>query len=149
MNVPSETYPNLQAGVSAPSPVYTQEPLGTQGSLAGWVGYYPEQFPHNANGGANVISLVVSSVPARLFGFQGINSNAAARFIQVHDAIALPANGAVPQVVITAAIAGNFSAGFGTEGRWFDRGIVIVTSSTLATLTAGAADMWIDAQWYP
>ena len=148
MNVPSETYPNLQAGVGAASPVYSQSPPVDIESLAGWVGYYPDQFPHNANGGANVISLVVCAGPARLFGFQGINSNAAARFIQVHDAISLPANGAVPTVVITAAIAGNFGANFGSEGRWFDRGIVIATSTTLATLTAGAADMWIDAQWY-
>ena len=148
MNVPSQTYPNLQAGVGAPSPLYQQSPDVDPESIAGRPGYYPDQFPHNSNGGANVISLVVCAGPARLYGFQGINSNAAARFIQVHDATALPANGAVPTVVITAAIAGNFSAGFGSEGRWFDRGIVIVTSSTLATLTAGAADMWIDAQWY-
>jgi hypothetical protein len=117
-------------------------------SIAGRVGYYPDQFPHNANPGVQVIQFQVAAGPCRLFGFQGINSNAAARFIQVFDFVGTVVNPQVPTVVITAAIAGNFSAAFGTEGRWFDRGIVIATSTTLATFTAGSADMWIDAQWY-
>ena len=129
-----------------PQTLYADAPVDPE-SIGGWSGYYPDQYPHNATGLANVISLVVAAGPARLYGFQGINSNAAARFIQVHDATSLPANGAVPTIVITAAIAGNFSWTGADLGRWFDRGIVIVTSTTLATLTAGTADMWIDAQW--
>jgi hypothetical protein len=147
VNVPSETYPHLpDSTVQAPPALYGKGAIDPE-SIAGRLGYYPDQFPHNANGGANVVQITVASGPARLYGFQGINSNAAARFIQVFDTPSAVANGAVPQVVITAAIAGNFSAFFGDTGRWFDRGIVIATSSTLATLTLGSADMWIDVQW--
>jgi hypothetical protein len=148
VNVPPSTGTGqLVSPPAQPSPlVYGQGAIDPE-SIAKWDGYYPDQWPHNTNGGANVIQLLVSAGPARLFGFQGINSNAAARFIQVHDSGVPVANGHVPTIVITAAIAGNFSWTGADVGRWFDQGIVIATSTTLATLTLGAADMWIDAQW--
>jgi len=147
VNVPSETYPHLpDSTVQAPPALYGKGAIYPE-TIAKWAGYYPDQFPHNTNGGANVIQLLVAAGPSRLFGFQGINSNAAARFIQVHDSGVPVANGHVPAIVITAAIGGNFSWTGADVGRWFDQGIVIATSTTLATLTLGAADMWIDAQW--
>jgi hypothetical protein len=95
-----------------------------------------------------VASLVLATGRRRLFGLQGVNNNAAATFVHIFDATALPANGAVPQVIIRAAATDNFSAYFGSVGRWFNQGIVVANSSTLATLTLSTADLWLDGQFY-
>jgi hypothetical protein len=95
-----------------------------------------------------VASLLFATGRRRLFGLQGVNNNAAATFVHIFDATALPANGSVPRVIIKAAAADNFSAYFGSVGRWFDQGIFVANSSTLATLTLSTADLWIDGQFY-
>jgi hypothetical protein len=113
-----------------------------------WPGAPPDGFPLNSTTQALVSSFVLATGRRRLFGFNGVNNNAAATFVLVFDATALPANGAVPRNWVRAAGSDNFSAYFGSVGRWFDQGIVIANSSTLATLTLSTADLEIDGQFY-
>ncbi len=89
-----------------------------------WPGAPPDGFPANATSPALVASLLIAPGRRRLFGLQGVNNNAAATFVD------------------------NFSAYGGSVGRWFDKGIFLVNSSTLATLTISTADLWVDAQFY-
>lgn len=105
--------------------------------------------PLSATTNALAASLVVKSGAGLLFGISGFNNNAAAQFIQIFDAETLPADGAIPSVVIKAPAntTGNFSADWIFPGRFFSRGIVICNSSTAATKTIGAADCWFDAQY--
>jgi hypothetical protein len=109
----------------------------------------PEQQPRSSTTLALAASLVVCAGACRLYGFSGDNSKAAQQFIQVFDAEKLPADGAVPVVVIRVAAATGFSAYWGSSGRWFDRGVVLCNSSTEATKTIGSADCWFDAQYTP
>ena len=96
---------------------------------------------------AYAASLVVKATAGTLFGLSGYNSKTSAQFLQVHDAAELPADTAVPAVVITVPATSNFSIDFGERGRWFNTGIVICNSSTGPTKTIGSADVWVDAQY--
>lgn len=100
----------------------------------------------NATTAAYAASLVASDMPATLYRMRGYNSKASAQFILIHDAASLPADTAVPKVVITVAATSNFDIDFGALGRLFQTGIVICNSSTGPTKTSGSADCWIDAQ---
>lgn len=100
----------------------------------------------NATTTAYAASLVASDVPATLYRVRGHNSKGSAQFILIHDAASLPADAAVPKVVITVAATSNFDIDFGTLGRLFQTGVVICNSSTGPTKTIGLADCWIDAQ---
>jgi hypothetical protein len=129
----------------------TTETITPHGSLPDkqpWPGAPPDGYPLNATTQALVSSLLLATGRRRLFGLQGINNNAAATFVLVFDATSVPANGTPPRVPIRAAGSDNWSAYFGSSGRWFDQGIVVVNSSTLATLTISTADLWIDGQFY-
>ena len=90
-------------------------------------------------------SLVVSKNPAKLFKIIGFNDKASAQYIQVHDAASLPANTAVPKLVITAGADSNFEIDLGDNGCVFETGIVICNSSTMATKTLGSADCFFFA----
>lgn len=100
----------------------------------------------NATTSALAASLVVKASAGVLLGFQGVNTSGSAQYIQVHDAASLPANGAVPKLVITVPAGENFSLDL-SRGRVFTNGIVICNSSTAATKTIGSANCWIDAQY--
>lgn len=101
----------------------------------------------NATTTAYAASLVVSALPATLLGLTGHNSSASAQFIQVHDAKTLPADTAVPKLVISVAASTSFGIYFASIGREFDSGIVICNSSTGPTKTIGSADCWFDVQY--
>jgi len=111
------------------------------------LGYFlPEQVPLNSTSSVYENSRRASSGQSRLFGFSGYNSGAA-QFILVFDAETLPPDTAVPVMVIAAAATANFSAYFGTAGRWFNSGIILCNSSTGPTKTIGAADCFFDVQY--
>jgi len=93
---------------------------------------------------ANQLHLV--NREAVFYGLVGYNSGAD-QFIQIHDVAETPTNGAIPKVVFKASAGENFSIDYGKNGRNFINGISIVNSSTAETLTLGAADCWIDAQY--
>jgi len=93
-------------------------------------------------------TLVVNTGPCLLIGASIYNSNAAAQFVQLFDGTSAPASGAQPAAVFTVAAAGNLGLYYGSVGRDFLNGCVIVISSTAATYTAaGADDCYIDAQY--
>jgi len=114
-----------------------------ENAYAGWLGY---QEPYNSSSQAYENSRVVASGESRLFGFSGYNSGAA-QFVLVFDANSVPAEGAVPDMVLSVAATTNFSAYFGLAGRWFNLGIVLCNSSTGPTKTIGSANCWFDVQY--
>lgn len=93
-------------------------------------------------------SRVVKPKPGTLRGLTGYNSKGSAQFIQLFDSPGLPADGAVPVVVITIAASSSFSLDYGLDGRKFLRGIVVANSSTGPTKTIGSADCWFDVQYF-
>ena len=102
--------------------------------------------PKNANGGGLVPALVVKSIGGTLFGMTGYNTGGA-QFIQIHDAAAIPANGALPVISEAISPSSGFNYDPGTLGRVFTNGIVICSSSTLLTLTLSGSTLLIDAQY--
>ncbi len=92
-------------------------------------------------------NLIVSAIPATLYGFAGFNSAATGQFILLFDAIELPPDGEVPIIQVFAAAGSNFSLDYGTLGRVFKNGIIICNSSIGETKIIGADDIWIDAQY--
>lgn len=101
----------------------------------------------NSTTRAYAASLLVKQGSGRLFGFCIYNSKASAQFIQVYDAVGLPADASIPTLVYTVSATSNFAVDYGTDGRAFSNGIVICNSSTGPTKTIGSADCWIDAQY--
>ena len=75
-----------------------------------------------------------------LYGLDAYNGNAAARWIQVFDSAALPADTAVPMLTIPVAIGASVSRDFGSFGMSFLKGLWVCNSSTGPTKTIGAAD---------
>lgn len=79
----------------------------------------------------------------RCFDIVGYNNKGSDQYIQVHDAAALPADGAVPIAVIVATAGYQFAISW-TTGRLFANGIVVCNSSTATTKTIGSADCLFD-----
>jgi hypothetical protein len=92
-------------------------------------------------------SRIVKSGKTTLFGLSGYSSNAGSQFIQAHDSSTVPANGAVPVLLVAVTATTNFSVAYVLPGRFFSRGCVLCNSTTGPTLTLGAADTWFDAQY--
>lgn len=107
----------------------------------------PPFVPVSVSSVALAKALTVKSGAGLLFGFTLFSSNVAAQFIQLHDATAVPANGAVPVAVFTVATVANLGVSYMPCGRLFREGIIIVNSTTSSTLTIGAADCFFDAQY--
>lgn len=96
-------------------------------------------------GGALVASAVIKNSAGVIYRLSGINNNAAIRYIQLFNLAAVPADGVAPSFVYQVAPTSSFSIDFGVFGRRHSTGICICTSTTLATKTIGAADMWFNA----
>lgn len=110
----------------------------------------PGTVPLNSTSVAYEASRLVKATGGVLFGFAGYNSKASTQFILVFDAPGgpgIPANTAIPVIILPVAAASAFSYDSGHFGRRFSSGIWIANSSTGPTLTIGSADCWIDAQY--
>lgn len=99
-----------------------------------------------ASSTALAASLVVKASAGNLYSLTIINNSAATQYFQVHDAATLPADTAVPKLVIPLLAGGVY------EGQWEKGfpctvGIVVCNSSTLATKTIGAADSFFVATY--
>jgi len=91
-------------------------------------------------------SLVAKGSAGTLYGVSGINNSASAQYIQVHNTSSLPADTAVPVVVIKVDAGENFF--YAPESPvTMSTGITISNSSTLATKTIGSADCWIQVEY--
>lgn len=77
------------------------------------------------------------------------NTNASAQFIQLHDANTLPADGAIPAVVLTAAGSGDKFLTYSLPGLYFTEGVFVCNSSTAGTKTIGASDCFFALQFIP
>jgi hypothetical protein len=101
----------------------------------------------NATTTAYAASLIAKAGSGTFYGMSGYNAKASAQFIQVHDSATLPADTAVPKVMIAVPASTAFSIDFGNiGGRYFSAGIVVCNSSTGPTKTIGSADCWFDVQ---
>lgn len=91
-------------------------------------------------------SSVSKNIAGVLYGFSGYNSLASDQYVQVHNASALPADGAVPLVTMVVRAQSNFSwqPPSGKFGKYFSAGIVVCNSTTIATKTIGAANCWFN-----
>ena len=92
-------------------------------------------------------NLVVKNATGTLYRISGINNNAAVRYLQIHNTASLPADGVVPALVFAIPATSNFSFDWGVYGRRFATGITVCLSTTLATKTIAAADMWLNASY--
>ena len=104
--------------------------------------------PVSASSSALSQFIVVKAGPGTLYGFSAYSNKASAQFIQVFDQTTAPTSGQIPVAVYTVGAIGNLGVYWGSVGRWFNIGIVIANSSTVATQTAGSADTWYDAQYF-
>jgi len=131
---PTETFETTSYGLGHPQPY----PFGI-----------PEELPHSAFSLALEASHIVCSGACRVLGFSVSNTKASGQFIQVFDATALPANGAIPLISIDIATVVAKVVTWNPYGRWFDRGCVISNSTTQGSLTVGSADCLFDVQYVP
>lgn len=103
--------------------------------------------PLNASSPALEASRIIKTAPGVLFEIAGYNSKVSAQFIQLFDSTTLPAEGAIPKYVMTAAASSNFAKDFGIYGMTFINGIVACNSSTAPTKTIGSADVFFTARY--
>lgn len=90
---------------------------------------------------------VVKAAPGTLYGFFGYTTLTSGQWIQVHDSATVPADTAVPKIILWIPANGNFSADFGEYGIPFANGIVLCNSTTGPTKTLGATNTWFNGQY--
>lgn len=104
--------------------------------------------PRNVFSLARSASIVVSTVPGTLFGFNVYSNKASAQFILLFDTSAgTVSNGALPVAVFAVNATTHLPIDYGPVGRWFEQGIILANSSTDNSLTLGSADCWFDVQY--
>lgn len=96
---------------------------------------------------AQEASAVVKASAGNLYGFVFTNNNATTRYVQVFNAVALPADGAVPALTFPVGSEGILPFDTGKYPNQFTNGIVICNSTTQMTKTLGSADSLFYVQY--
>ena len=92
-------------------------------------------------------SHVLLAAAGQLYRFSYNNGNGATRYLQLFNAKALPANGAVPYCTPVPVLTGQtVNIDYGALGLPFPTGIVIANSTTAASLTIGSAVGFFSAE---
>jgi hypothetical protein len=130
--------------------VLEHEPSRPEGWLSRALGEVtPAGLPVQVNSNGLVPALVVKAGAGSLLGFTALSTNVGAAFIQLHDANAVPANGAVPvfafPIAANPGLLGPITYGF--YGHSFHTGMVLAASSTAAALTILTAVFLFEAQY--
>jgi hypothetical protein len=89
-------------------------------------------------------SRIVKASAGNLYGLTGFNSKTVGQFIQIHNTTTVPADTAVPILIIFVPQSSSFSLDLGSLPIQLATGIVICNSSTGPTKTIGAADTWFN-----
>ena len=107
--------------------------------------------PKNLNysdSAAYVASVIAKASAGTVFSVTGYNSHTSAIWIQLHDSATLPADTAVPVVILKVPADSNFYYDLGEIGRFCESGIVIVGSTTGPTKTIiGSNVLWFNVQY--
>lgn len=105
-----------------------------------------EELPSNKRSNGLASSVVISGAH-QLVGFTVLNTNASAQYIQIFDATTLPADGLVPDTVVSVPATSSAPFLWIPPRKMFE-GIVLCNSSTPDTKTLGSADCFFDVQFY-
>lgn len=103
--------------------------------------------PQSLHPAALAASGVIAAGKVALFRISILNTNAAARYLQLFNSATVPADAVVPVMSIPVSIGGFVSVDFGVYGKLFPTGLAWCTSSTAATKTIGAADALVEATY--
>lgn len=95
-----------------------------------------------------IISAGITPTGTGLTGIFGYNSKSSDQFIQLHDSVLSPADGAVPILTLIARANDNFFFGPGDLAVQFSNKIWVCNSSTGPTKTIGSADCFFTILYY-
>ena len=108
-----------------------------------------ENLPRNAFSNVLEASHVAFAGQGRVLGVTVSSTKNTAQFIQLFDAVAAPATGAVPLISVDIATVTAKGIAWDPYGRWMDRGCVFANSTTQGSFTPGSADCLFDVQYVP
>ena len=90
---------------------------------------------------------VIKASAGTIYGFSGVNESLTDQYLHIYESPTVPADGAVPVIILKIFAGSNFSFDAGDYGVGFTTGISWSNSSTVATKTIGSADCTLVATY--